>query len=67
MGLWFCLDLVDRFVKAACPLLESRRADITKIAVAAFSIVKALDVIEHIGPGFVSSSVAGSIDSLSFQ
>ena len=58
---------MDRFVKTACLLFESRRADITKIAMAAFSIVKALDVIEHVGSGFVSSSVTHAIDALSFQ
>ncbi len=35
MAVWFCPNLVDGFVKTACPLLESRRADITKIAVTA--------------------------------
>ena len=58
---------MDSFVKTACPLLESHRTDVTKIAVAAFSIVKALDVIEHIGPRLVSSAVAHAVDALGFQ
>lgn len=58
---------MDSFVKTACLLFESRRADVTEIAMAAFSIVKAFDVIEHIGPGFVSSSVTHAIDALSFE
>jgi hypothetical protein len=64
---WFCPGLMDRFVKAACPLLECRWAYITKIAVTAFSIVKTLDVIKHIGPCFVSSSVTNPIHAFPFQ
>ena len=58
---------MDSFVKTACLLFESRRADVTQIAMAAFSIVKALDVIEHISPSFASSSVSHAIDALSFE
>ncbi len=36
---------MDRFVKTACSLLESPRFNITKIAVVANSIVKALGLI----------------------
>jgi len=54
-------------VKTACPFLEGRRTDVTKIAVAAFSIVETLDAIEHIGPGLVSSSVPHPVHTFPFQ
>jgi len=37
------------------------------MAVPAFSIVEALDVLEHIGACFVSSPVAGAVDSFPLQ
>jgi hypothetical protein len=46
---------VDRLELTSCPLLESHWADITKAAMSALSIVKTLDVIEHIGSRFISS------------
>ncbi len=58
---------MDSFVLTACPLLELRRTDVTKIAMATFTIVKTLDVIEQIGPCLGSSSVAYPVDTLAFQ
>ncbi len=58
---------MDRFVKTACVLFKSHRADVTKIAVAAFPIVKTLNVIEHIGPRLISSLVAYPIHAFPFQ
>ncbi len=37
------------------------------ISVSAFSVVEALDVIEHIGSGFVSCAVLLPFDALSFK
>ena len=34
---------------------------------APFPIVKHLDVVEHIGPGFIPSSIANTIDALAFE
>jgi hypothetical protein len=43
-GDWFCPGLMDRLILSVGSLLERRRADITKIAMSAFAIVKTLNV-----------------------
>ena len=58
---------MDSFIKTACLLFKSHRADVTKITVAAFTIVKTFNVFEHIGPCFFSSPVAYPVDPLPFH
>ena len=67
LGIWFCHGLMDSFVSTDCPFLERHRADVTKIAIAAYSIIKTLDVFEYISSSLLPSSVANAIHSLSFQ
>ncbi len=55
---------MDRLELTFGSLLKSRWTDITKIAVTTLSIVKTLDVIEHIGLRFISSQ---GIDKLNAQ
>jgi hypothetical protein len=55
---------MDRFISTGGPLFERRWTDVTEITMAALAIVKALDVLEHIGSGFLASSVTHSIHSL---
>ena len=50
-----------------CPVFELNGADIADVSVAAFSIVEALDVIEHIGSCFVSGAVVSPFGSFPFQ
>jgi hypothetical protein len=35
--------------------------------VASLSVVKHLDVVEHVGPGFVTRSVTNAIDAFAFE
>lgn len=49
VALWFCPGLVDRFELTFGPLLECRRANITKIAVTTFAIAEMFNIIKHIG------------------
>ena len=39
----------------------------TKIAVTAFSVVKTLDVVEHVSLGFISSQVTSAVNALALQ
>ena len=64
---WSCPGLLDSFIKTACLVFKSHRADVTKITVAAFPIVKTLNVIEHIGLSFTASSVTYPIHTFAFQ
>ena len=52
---WFCPDSVDRFMLSVGTLLESRRADITKMAMSALAVIKTFDVVKHISSRFISS------------
>jgi hypothetical protein len=58
---------VDRLILSFGSRLESRWADITKAAMSALAIVKALDVIEHVGSRFISRQVARTVNSLAFD
>ncbi len=58
---------MDSFIKTACLVFKSHRTDVTKITVTAFSIVKTLNVFEHIGPCFCSGPVAYAVDPLPFH
>lgn len=46
---------------------ELRRADITKIAMAASSVIETLDVLDNIGPGFLSISITDAVDAFALQ
>ena len=50
-----------------CPVFELNGADIADVSMAAFSVVEALDVIEHIGSCFVSGAVFSPFRSFPFQ
>jgi len=58
---------MDRFASTGYSLLERRRADIAKIAMTAFPIIKTLKVFKYIRSSFVSISVAHTVHSLSFH
>ena len=58
---------MDHLESTACPFLEGDRTDVTKIAMAPFSIVKTLDVFEHIGSSFLAVSVTHSINTFTFE
>ena len=58
---------MDHAVKYRCPFLKFLRTDITQITVAAFSIVKAVDVIKNIGSSFISGQVSNPIDPFPFH
>jgi hypothetical protein len=57
---------VDRLELTSGAFLEGRRTYITKVAMSALSIVKTLDVVEHISSRLISSQIACAIDSLTF-
>ena len=50
-----------------CPFFELNGADIADGSMASFSVVEALDVIEHICTGFIPGSIFSSIDALTFE
>ena len=58
---------MDRFESTGGSFLEHDRTDVTKIAMAAFPIIKTFDVLKNIGASFVSISVSNAIYALSFQ
>ena len=58
---------MDHLESTACPFLERHRTYVTKVTVATFTIVKTLDVFEHIRSGFFSISVAHAINTFSFE
>ena len=66
-AMWSCSVLVDGFIKTDCLLFELNRADISKITMPSFSIVKYFDVFEHIGTCFFTRSITGPVYALSFQ
>ncbi len=51
-ALWFCPGLMDHLEPTACPFLEVRRTNVTKVTMATFSIVKTLEVFEYTGSSF---------------
>jgi hypothetical protein len=50
-ALWSGAVLVDGFIKTGCRLFELDWADISKMTMPSFPIVKYFDVLEHIGTG----------------
>ena len=69
---WFWptgLASVKRTVELSphCPVFELNGADIADVTVSAFSVIEALDVVEHIGPCFVSGAVVFPFRTFSFQ
>ena len=58
---------MDHLESTACPFLERHRTYVTKVTVATFTIVKTLDIFEHICSGFFSISVAHPINTFSFE
>ena len=50
-----------------CPLFELNGADIADISMAAFSVVEALDVIEHIGSCVVPGAVLSPFNAFTFE
>ena len=50
-----------------CPLFELNGADIANGSMASFSVIEALDVIEHICTRFIPGLILSSIDALTFE
>ncbi len=48
-------------------MFELSRTDITKKTMSPFTVVKYLDVFEHIGTCFLSSSITNPVNSFAFQ
>jgi hypothetical protein len=58
---------MDHLESTACPFLEGHRTDVTKVTVTTTSVVETFNIFEHIRSGFLSSSVAYSVNTFTFE
>ena len=50
-----------------CPLFELDGTEVPEVTMSALAIVKALDIVEYVSSGLISSAIVTAIDPLALQ